>query len=161
LASSNLEQLDGRVIAGITYLLVGILNIIFVVGLFQLSKNDMPVVLGKAVFLIIGLIWISFGILSWNLDSEFEMHTVIFRVIAILILAPVGYFFIGIEFERVIEDSFSKYYTLGTGFCFILFGILSLFVFNDETWIRTNILIILYFVWFGVLGIRFIQGVSK
>ena len=158
IASFNLVGMNGRLMAAFfNYLIVGLLNLAFVFGLFKMSKNDLPIVIGKILILISGLIWASFGVISWDSYSDNDIHIVMIRVIALLIVAPLGLIFLGIEFEKIFKDKFSKYYTLATGLTILLLGILSVFVFNDQTWMRTNISLTIYFLWFGVFGLRLVQ----
>jgi hypothetical protein len=158
IASFNLTGMNGRWLAAyINYLTIGILNLVFVFGLFRMSKNDLPIVIGKILILISGLIWTSFGVIPWDPYSDNGIHTVMIRVISLLIISPLGLIFLGSEFEKIIKDNFLKYYTLATGLTILLLGILSVFVFNDQTWIRTNISLTLYFIWFGVFGLKMIM----
>lgn len=161
IAAFNLTGMNGRWLAAyFNYLTVGLLNLAFVFGLFKVSKNDFPIIIGKFLVLIAGLIWASFGVISWDPYSEDGIHTVMLRVISLLIIAPLGLIFLGSEFERIVKDKFSKYYTLATGLTILLIGILSVFVFNDQTWIRTNISLIIYFLWFGIIGLRLLKKSS-
>lgn len=161
IASFNLAGMNGRWLAAyLNYLTIGLLNVVFVYGLFKLSKNDLPIVIGKILILIAGLIWTSFGVLSWDPFSNNGIHTIMIRAISILIVAPLGLIFLSIEFEKILKDKFSKYYTLTTGLIILILGILSMFVFNDQTWIRTNISLTMYFLWFGVIGLRLMQKAS-
>jgi hypothetical protein len=82
------------------------------------------------------------------------------RVISLLFIAPIGLLLLGIELEKIINDKFSKYYTLTSSLIILILGALSVFIFNDETWIRTNTSLAIYFIWFGVIGLRFIQRAS-
>lgn len=154
IAAYNLDGMNGRWLAVFNYFTVGLLNLIFGVGLFKLSKNELPIIIGKILILGAGFIWLSFGIQPWVPDTDSDVHTIAIKVILFLLIAPFGFIFLGIEFEKVMKDKFSKYYTLVTGITMLLLGILSVFVFNDKTWIRTNISLILYFLWFGVIGQR-------
>ncbi len=158
IASFNITGMNGRWLAAyIIYLMIGLLNLTFVFGLFRMSKNDTPIIIGKILILIAGLTWTSFGIIPWDPYSDTDIHTVIIRVIAMMIVIPVGLIFIAIEFKKMIKDKFLKYYTLTTGLTILIMGILSLFVFNDQTFIRTNISLVIYFLWFGVFGLRLLQ----
>lgn len=162
IAAFNITGMNGRwIIAYLNYLTIGLLNLLFVFGLFKNSKNDLPIIIGKILILISGLIWTSFGVMSWDAFSDIGIHTVMIRVIALLTVTPLGLIFLATEMEKVIKDKFSKYYTLTTGLIILLLGILSVFVFNDQTWIRTNISIAIYFLWFGVFGLRLVQKASS
>ncbi len=158
IASFNITGMNGRwLIAYLNYLTIGLLNLAFVFGLFKTSKNDFPIIIGKILILISGLIWTSFGVVSWDAYSDTGIHTIMIRVIVLLTVTPLGLIFLATEMEKVVKDKFSKYYTLATGLIILLLGILSVFVFNDQTWMRTNVSIAIYFLWFGVFGLRLVQ----
>jgi hypothetical protein len=158
IASYNLQGMKGSWIAAyINYLAVGLLNFVFGIGLLISSRNDFPMVVGKTLVLVAGLLWASFGLIVWDPNSDIGIHTIMLRVLALLLIVPLGLIFLGVEFERIIKDKFSKYYTLITGLIILVLGVLSLFVFNDQSWIRTNFSITLYFLWFGVIGLRWVN----
>ncbi|MBX2897988.1 MAG: hypothetical protein KF763_21275, partial [Cyclobacteriaceae bacterium] len=158
IAAFNITGMNGRwIIAYLNYLTIGLLNLVFVFGLFKNSKNDLPIIIGKILILISGLIWTSFGVMSWDAFSDIGIHTVMIRVIVLLTVTPLGLIFLATEMEKVVKDKFSKYYTLTTGLLILLLGILSVFVYNDQTWMRTNVSIAIYFLWFGVFGLRLVQ----
>ncbi len=65
IASFNVIGMSGRWLAVyFNYLTIGGLNLGFALGLFNMSKNDLPIVLGKILILITGFIWTSFGVIS-------------------------------------------------------------------------------------------------
>jgi len=162
IASFNITGMNGRWIAAyFNYFTIGLLNLVFVFGLFKMFKNDLPIIIGKILILIAGLIWTSFGMISWDTNSDIDIHTVMIRVISLLLIAPFGLIFLGVDFEKIVSDKFSKYYTLATGLIILILGFLSVFVFNDQTWIRTNISLTIYFLWFGVIGIRLVLKASS
>lgn len=161
IAAYNLTGMNGRWLAAyLNYLTIGLLTLTFGVGLLGLSKNDLPIIIGKILVLIAGLIWTSFGIMSWDPNSDMGIETIMIRVVSLLLIAPLGLILLGAEFEKIIKDKFSKYYTWATGLTILLLGILSVFVFNDQTWMRTNISLTLYFLWFGIIGLRLVQKAS-
>jgi len=112
------------------------------------------------LLLISGIIWITFGLINWNPNSEFEYSLIVQRTIAILATGLFGLLFIGGELEKIVKDKFLKYYTLTTAGLILVLSILSLFVFWDQTWIRTNASLTIYFIWFGVFGLRILQKKS-
>lgn len=158
IASFNLRGMDGRWLAAyFNYVTIGLLNLVFVFGLFKISKNDLPIVIGKILLLVSGLIWTSFGVVSLDPHSENSLHIIMIRVILFLIISPLGLILLGSEYEAIVKDRFSKYYTIATGLTILLLGMLSVFVFSDQTWTRTNLSLTLYFLWFGVVGLRLLQ----
>jgi uncharacterized membrane protein YuzA (DUF378 family) len=138
------------------YIIVGLLNVIVAVGLFKMSDNKSIIVGGKILLLISGFIWTTFGLINYDL-SDFGNHLLAMRTIALLTTGLFGLIILGAEIEKILNDKFLKYYTLVTAGTILLLSILSIFVFSDETWIRTNISLTVYFLWFGVFGMKILQ----
>ena len=158
LSSYNLIGMKGQAwTAYVNYLTVGLLNTFFAIGLFWTTKNKSIIVAGKILLLLTGLIWTSYGLVPTDLSNDSGMHLMMISVFSMLITGPAGLIILGAEFEQIFKDKFSKYYTLSTGLVILFIGFLSVFVFNDETWIRTNISLTIYFIWFGVFGIKILQ----
>jgi hypothetical protein len=155
LTQYNLIGMNGRLwLIYVNYITVGLLSCIFTIGLFTMPKNNSIVVSGKTLILLSGVIWTSFGLIPWDMNTDFGNYVMLIRTIAILVTAPIGLLFLGAEFERIHMDKFLKYYSLTTAGAILLLGALSTFVFWDKTWIRTNISLTIYFIWFGVFGLR-------
>ena len=161
LSSYNLIGMNGQAwTAYVNYLTLGLLSSLFAIGLLMTTKNNSIIVAGKILLLLAGLIWTSYGILPTDLLTDGGINLMMIRIISILIIGPAGLIILGSEFEQIIKDKFSKYYTLSTGLLMLFFGFLSVFIFNDDTWVRTNISLTIYFVWFGVFGLRLVQKAS-
>lgn len=141
------------------YIIVGLLNAIVAVGLFKMSDNKSIIVGGKILLLISGVIWTTFGLINSD-PSDFGTHLLAIRTMAILATGLFGLLIIGGEIEKILKDKFLKYYTYASAGTILLLSILSVFVYWDETWIRTNISLTIYFVWFGVFGLRLVQKAS-
>jgi uncharacterized membrane protein YuzA (DUF378 family) len=139
------------------YVIVGLLNVIVAVGLFKMSDNKSVIVGGKILLLISGFIWTTFGLINNDLNSDLKNNLLALRTIAILATGLFGLIIIGAEMEKICKDKFLKYFTLTTAGTMLVLGVLSVFVFWDETWIRTNVSLTIYFFWFGVFGIRILQ----
>lgn len=160
LAQYNLIGMNGRLwLICINYITVGLLNSFFAIGLFGITKNDSIVVGGKILLLLSGLIWTSFGIISYDTQTELGNHLMLIRTIAILLTGAMGLVILGAEMELIIKDKFLKYYTLATATLILLIGIVSTFSI-DGTWTRTNISLTIYFLWFGVSGLRLTKKVN-
>jgi uncharacterized membrane protein YuzA (DUF378 family) len=153
----NLDGMNAENWIKIFYIIVGLFNIIVAIGLFKMSDNKSIIVGGKILLLISGVIWTTFGLINYDPNTDFGNHLLAQRTIAILATGLIGLIIIGAEIENIIKDKFLKYYTLTTAGTILLLSILSMFVFWDETWIRTNISLTIYFIWFGVFGIRILQ----
>jgi uncharacterized membrane protein YuzA (DUF378 family) len=152
----NLDGMNAENWIKIFYIIVGLLNVIVAVGLFKMSDNKSIIVAGKILLLISGVIWTTFGLINNDL-SDFGTHLLAMRTIVILTTGLFGLLILGAEIEKILNDKFLKYYTLATAGTILLLSILSIFVYWDETWIRTNISLTIYFVWFGVFGIKILQ----
>lgn len=161
LSAYNILGVKGQAwVAYLIYFLVGILNAAFIIGLIKRNRKEKVVLLGMVLLLACGLLWASFGVVPVDVKVDNTFHLMLIRTILILILGPVGLIILGAEFEKISKDKFLKYFTLSSGFFILFMGFLSTFFFNDETYIRTNISLAVYFMWFGVLGFRMIKRAS-
>lgn len=155
LAAYNIVGMDYRWYSVVAYLIVGILNLIFCSLLFLMANNKSLAIVGKIFLLISGLLWFSFGVYPYNpMTDNMSNHILVIRVLALLVTSFSGLLFFGGEFETISKDKFLKWYTLSSGLVILLLSLLRIFIYNDETWIRANISITIYFVWFGVFGLR-------
>ena len=150
----NLDGMEGRLWAAmVIYLTVGMLNSLFAVGLLVTLKNESTIVIGSILLLITGLTWASFGLFPTDTQTSIGGNLFLFRIITVTLTGAIGLIVFGAEFEKVHPSKFLKWYTLSSGLLILALSFLSVFVFNDATWIRTNISITMYFVWFVVFGI--------
>jgi hypothetical protein len=150
----NLDGMPGEDWIKVNYIIVGLLNTILAVGLFKISDNKSILVAGKILFLITGILWTTLGLINYDPNSDFGNNLLAQRTIAILTAGIFGLIIIGSEIEKITKDRFLKYYTLMTGGLILTISILSIFVFWDDSWIRTNISVVIYFLWFAVFGLR-------
>lgn len=132
---------------------IGLLNIIFCTSLFLGTPNKSAFLIGKILMLAAGLIWLSFAILPYNPETEIGNNLLLIRVIAMIVTSMIGLIFLGSEIENLSKGIILKWFTLGSGLSILLLSIMSTFVYNDTTWIRTNISFVIYFAWFGVFGV--------
>lgn len=135
-----------------TYGAVGLLNIIFCVGLFLSTPNKSAFLIGKILMFVAGLVWLSFAILPYDPETEIGNHVLLIRVIAMVMASMLGLIFLGSEIEYLSKNRILKWYTMASGLSILFLSFLSAFVYNDTTWIRTNISFVIYFSWFGVFG---------
>jgi hypothetical protein len=153
----NLVGMDGRMWAVIViYLIIGVLNILFSIGLFILVDNKSIILAGKILLLISGILWLSFGLVPYETQTKPGGHLFLTRVIAIILTTSTSLIILGAEFEKIHRSTFSKWYTLSSGISILLLGFMSSFVFFDDTWIRTNASLTIYFLWFGVFGTTYL-----
>jgi hypothetical protein len=151
----NLDGMKGKTWISLYYILVGLLNILFVVGLFEISENRSVLLVGKILLLVTALTWISFGLIDFKIETDFDKNLLFIRSSVPLITAMPGLSMLGGELEQIVKDKFLKYYTLLSGAIILIIGITAL---EDvaEDWIRSNISWTIYFLWFGVCGMRFL-----
>lgn len=153
----NIKGMTGAGWIAACYVLAGLLN--SAVALILLRKTEKKTLIAGGIILLFisGIIWTSFGLISYVPSTEFGIELVMLRTILLLVTAFFGLLFIGADIEKIISDRFLKFYTLATAGIILILCSLSLFIFNDKTWIRTNISITLYFIWFGVFGLRILR----
>lgn len=156
----NIKGMTGAGWIAVFYALAGLLNSAFALVLLRKTEKKTLIAGGMILLLIGGIIWTSFGIISYVPSTEFGIELVMLRTILFLVTVFFGLLFIGADIEKIVNDRFLKFYTLATAAVILILCSLSLFVFNDKTWIRTNISITLYFIWFGVFGLRILIGRS-
>ncbi|MCA6381325.1 MAG: hypothetical protein IM574_12430 [Cytophagales bacterium] len=156
----NLDGMNAENWIKTFYIIVGLLNIVIALGLFRISDNKSIIVGGKILLLVSGVIWTTFGLINYDPNTDFGNHLLAQRTIAILATGLLGLILIGAEMEKIRKDKFLKYFTLAAAGTMLLLSLLSVFVYWDETWIRTNISLTIYFVWFGVFGLRLVQKAS-
>jgi len=149
----NLEGMNGRMwTVYVIYSIVGLLNILFV-ALFIFSTENKPMtVVSKILFLITGILWLSFGLFPYDGGTDLGINLMLIRIGTIILTASVGLIILGAEFETVYRNKFMKWYTLSSGLLILLLSVVSLFLF-DNTWMRTNASFAIYFFWFGVFGL--------
>lgn len=154
----NIKGMTGAGWIAVFYILAGLLNTAIAFALLRITGRRTLIAGGIVLLLISGLIWTSFGIISYVPSTEFGIELVMLRTILFLLTSSFGLLFIGADIEKIVNDRFLKFYTLVTAGIILIICSLSLFVFDDDTWIRTNISLTLYFLWFGVFGLRILKG---
>src|SRR5260221_11553867 len=112
----NLVGMDGRIWAVlIIYLTVGTLNILFSLGLFIVVDNKSIIVAGKIFLLISGILWLSFGLIPYDTQTELGGHLFLTRVIAIILSSALSLIILGAEFQKIHQSKFLKWYTVSSG----------------------------------------------
>jgi hypothetical protein len=155
LASYNIRGMNGQRFAAISmYGISGVLNICHCVGFLMDKPSNMVCIIGKMLLTLCGTLWLSFGALQYDLNADMSHHFLIIRLVLLILSCSVGFLLLSFEYDRISNDRFLKSYTIFTSLIILLLSLLSLFVYNDETWVRTNISLALYFVWFTAVGLR-------
>jgi len=162
LASYNIVGMKFRWWSVLLYLTTGFLNVLFCIGLFKNHKDKSIPLVGKIFLSISALIWLSFGVYPCDpLMGDISDHILVIRVLTLIVTCFLGLLFLGLELEIIIADKFLKWYTLSSGILILSLSLLSTFVYNDETWIRTNVSLTIYFIWLGVFGLRMFLKENK
>jgi len=163
IAAYNLVGMNGRPWAIIIYLTTGLLSIIFCLGLSGLKKSTIVNRLGKALVITTGLLWASFGFIPYQFENDFGTHLFLIRILLMILLGSIGLIILGSEYIDHPRGGsrLTRLYTLSTGLLMLAISALSVFVYNDKTWIRTNISFTVYFIWFGLVGLQYLKNASK
>lgn len=157
------EQFDGMTPAGynidiidnvnwvrfICYEMVGALISIFSIGLYLLSKESLTSKIAALLFLLSGLIWLSFGLYGLDQVTGSEIGWLMARTFSCLTFGLFGFLLLSNDIRSLTELKISKWIMLSLGIIIIIHALLSLFLSSDYP----NILI--YGIWlmfFGGIG---------
>ncbi len=155
LASYNIRGMSGRLWAAfVLYGITGFLNIFFCISLLKVNLELSLGLAGKILLMVCGMLWLSFGISYYDFTNEFANHLLLIRLIVLIILSFVSFFLVSNANDLVSQDKILKWFTLLCAALILALSILSTFVYNDDTWIRTNLSIVTYFSWFLIFGFR-------
>ncbi len=160
LASYNILGMNARLWAAVVYGITGLLNIIFCVGLLKDKPNSSAGLIGKILLIVSGVTWLSFGLIDYNPTTDIANHILLIRLIVMIAASFIGLLLLGVEYNRISHDKFLKWFTLSSAALISLISLLSIFVYNDDTWVRTNVSLTTYFVWFTVFGLRTLRKES-
>lgn len=154
LVSYNIPGMNARVwVALVAYGLTGAMNILFVTGLL-LDKPSKPAdLVGKILLAVSGVIWLSFGLICYDPTTDIASHVLLIRLIGMITTSFIGLLLLSIEYPRIHQDKLLKWFTLLSACLILILSFLSIFVYNDDTWIRTNVSLTVYFVWCIIFGL--------
>lgn len=161
IAAFNLRGMSGRLWAMINYLIIGSLNFAFCGTLLTLTSRNLTRTMGAVLLMAAGVIWFTFGIIPYNPTSDLGNHMLLIGIILMISAGSIGFILLAVELDKISNNKFLKWYTLSSGFLILLLSSLSVFVFNDLSWIRTNLSITIYFVWFGVFGSIYLRDLPN
>jgi hypothetical protein len=155
LASYNVTGINARIwVAIVAYCGTGVLNILFCFGLLTVKSRGKAELTGKILIFLCGLIWLTFGLLRYNPTAYVSNLFMIVRLGVVVAGSFSGLLILALEYSDITQDRFLKWYTLITAGIIFLLSLASLLIFNDDTWVRTNVSLIVYFAWFVVFGAR-------
>lgn len=132
----------------------GLLNIIFCIGLLRDTPHSSASLTGKILLIVCATAWLSFGLLPYNPTTDISNHLLLIRLIVFIVASFIGLLLLSVEYDRIAQDKILKWYTYLTAGLILLLSFLSVFVYDDETWMRTNASLSLYFIWLAVFGLR-------
>jgi hypothetical protein len=154
LASYNLIGMDAKNWAAfVVYGMAGLMNVLFSIGLLMDKSNTSACLIGKIMLVISGLIWMSFGFLDYDPTTNEGNYLLLIRLAVMITLNSVALILLSVDYYRIRKNDFLKIFSLSGGVLMLFLGFLSVFIYSDATWIRTNILLITYFVWITVFGL--------
>lgn len=137
----------------VIYLATGLTSLTTLIGLLIMNKKSIQIVIGLSFLITSSIIWISFGLIPIVPDDLINDHKLaLLRTIIFLLTSIIGFLLIGTEYLKLRQKSFLKWLTLTIAIAIATLATLSTFVFNDETYIRTNTSLALYFIWIGLVG---------
>jgi hypothetical protein len=150
----NLEGMDGQLVAKwMIYLGAGIASMTALIGLSIRHKKSIQVVIGLSFLTVSSLIWISFGLISLTPeDFDNDSKLLLMRTIIFMLTSIIGFLLLGTSYMKLRKKVILKHLTLTIALAVGTLGALSTFVFNDETYFRTNSSLALYFIWIGLVG---------
>lgn|SRR5690606_9270192 len=155
LASYNITGMNARSWAAVLlYGATGLLNVTFCVGLLSDPSQSSASLAGKILLMVCAVAWLSFGLIPYNPTIEISNHLLLIRLIVFIVASFTGLILLGTQYERVVQDRFLKWYTPLTAGLILLLSFLSAFIYDDETWVRTNASLSLYFLWLSAFGLR-------
>jgi hypothetical protein len=102
------------------------------------------------------MIWLTFGLFPYQQQTSLGNNFLLIRIIVLILMGSMGLIIIGAEFDKIQKNRFLKWYTIVSGLLILVLGFLSAFVYDDLTWLRTNISTTIYFLWFGVSGFAYL-----
>jgi len=152
LASYNIHGMHSRLWIATIYSITGLLNVVFSIGLFWNGFKKSASLVGNILLIACGIIWSSFGFFVYDPTTDMSIHMLLIRLIVFIIASLTGLLLLGVEYSRLAQNQFLKWFTLLSASLIALLSFLSNFIYNDETWIRTNLSLIVYFVWLSVFG---------
>ncbi len=162
LTGYNIVGMNFRLwVAIVIYSLVGFLNILFTLLLFLQTIHKLISLIGKILILLCGIMWLSLGVFPYDPNTEFGNDLLIIRLVLIILTSSIGLLFIGSEFDLILKNKFTKWYTVLCGALILILSFMSVFIFNDSTWIRTNLSFVIYFTWFGVIGVETLRTLKS
>ena len=157
----NMPAMEGRAWILVNYLGVGTLTSTFSLTLGNHFNKNILIVVGRILIGICGLLWLSFGLMAYVPMDDLSINLIIVRVFIILLCSSLSLLFLGIESDEILDNFFLKWYTLFSGALIFFLNFLSLFVYDDDSWIRTNISLFVYFIWFFVFGLACLIQTKK
>ena len=149
----NLLDMEGRLwISSLGYIASGVAGIIYFGALlFKVVSTSRKIALW--ILVLHSVLWISFGVIPYNHLSDSSNLLMLNRTLIDLFLILSGLLII--SSEGLTSDHLGPI-RLSSIVSASLIGILcfmSVFVFNDSTWIRSNLCYLIYHLWIGVSGL--------
>lgn len=145
----NVPSLNGSQFFTLVYVISGIAQIFFCIAIFILFDGNFLKKIAVSLFFVAACVWVSFGLVDYEYEDAFGIQFLLIRVFLLLALISFGLILFGVDFFSESRRSAIDLLSLLAGAASVILGLLSLFVLDDATWIRTNICIVIYFAWLG------------
>lgn len=148
----NLDGIQSRYLISVfSYFIVGLLMIIFGLGLLRLLPKSATNMVGSVIIIGIGVLWSSLTFFYQRDNSDAIVTYLIITTILIIICSGLAQLFLSNDLDKLIENKFIKRYVMISGTFFILEFVLCIYIPNLP--ISLPIISVLIFIFnIGVIG---------
>ncbi|HMV10496.1 MAG TPA: hypothetical protein PK325_04310 [Cyclobacteriaceae bacterium] len=146
----NVDQIELSIIPKCIYLITGFLTIIYA-SLALVQYRHILLKLGALAILVTGLIWMSFGLISVDPNSESDYGSVILRSYLIVLFILTAKIILLVHVYNIGRGLIYKTLTailIGIDFLFLFITMFS----PSISWTFINIILLIYFFWLAFEG---------
>lgn len=167
MAAYNMNIVEGLIwVRLFNYLLVGLLMVLFSVGLFIISKNSGTNKVASIFLVLSGFIWISLGVINYNIDgSDFETVFLLLRITICLTLGALGFILFGNELDKITNSIKIKWIIFSLGVLIVINGFLDFFITSNPSSVYPNFMSyfswVTYFLGYAVIGFSLLKQKSE
>lgn len=141
------------------YLLIGLLIVIYSLGLIILNRSSLTNNLGAIFILVSGFLWSSLSLFPLYPDLKNYMNRVIIIMYLILFLCFFGLLLISNDIYKVIRSKSIKFFLICTSIFILLECIACIFIPNFP-YLTPNLSILVYVFSFAVVGFNLSKNTS-
>ena len=155
LTAYNIPGMNARIWAVIVvYGLTGMANIIFCLSLLFNKPYSSISRIGIVLLTVCGVLWFSFAVVPFNPTQDISFQVLLGRLTLLLMACVTAFFMLAGDYVKIANQKILRPLTLLVAVSILLLSFLSVFVYNDDSWIRINISLILYFGWITAYGVK-------